>query len=254
METLKKTPISAIILTKNEEDGIKRCIDSLLWCDEIIVVDDYSDDQTIAQAKRETVTIYKRKLGNDFSAQRNFALSKARHPWIFFVDADEVVPDALRLEIQEKLTSNSSYSGFTLSRRDFLFGRWLLYGETAAVRFLRLAKKTAGKWHGHVHEVWEIKGKIGVLENPLHHFPHETVSFFLAHINRYTDLLVEEWKEEGKRVTFLDIILYPKAKFFLNFILRGGFRDGMPGLVLALLMSFHSFLARAKYYLATKKR
>jgi hypothetical protein len=111
-----------------------------------------------------------------------------------------------------------------------------------------MARKNSGSWQGRVHECWLVEGKTETFENPLMHYPHPTVSQFLSEINFYTTLRAKELLDKGEKVSLLKIIFYPKAKFIQNYFLRLGFLDGQPGLVQAVLMSFHSFLVRAKLW------
>lgn len=246
--------ISAVILTKNEEANISDCIKSVSWCDEVIVVDDNSEDRTVELAKKLNANVYVHSINNDFSTQRNFGLSKANGEWVLFVDADERVSDALAFEISNiahQITdqSLSKYSGFYVKRSDFMWGRKLRFGETGKVVLLRIAKKNSGRWEGKVHENWEVKGHLGKLKNPIIHFPHKTLQEFLKEINFYTTIRAEElYKKDGK-ANFISVLMYPLGKFILNCILRRGFLDGIPGLIVALTMSFHSFLVRGKLWL-----
>ena len=129
-----------------------------------------------------------------------------------------------------------------------------MYGETGNIRLTRLVKKGSGKWIGKVHEIWTTKSKIGKLKNPLFHYPHQTIDKFLEEINFYTDLRSEELYEKKTHVYWWTITFYPKAKFILNYFLKRGFLDGLPGLVFAILMSFHSFLVRGKLWLLWYKK
>jgi len=225
------------------------------WCDEVIIVDDYSEDETINKCQMSNVKcqIYQRHLKGDFAGQRNFGLKKAKGDWVLFLDADERVSQALREEITNCQLRIANYNGFYLKRKDFFGGRWLKYGETANVKLLRLAKKDAGCWKRRVHEVWEVKGKIGELKKPILHYPHPTISDFLKQINFYSTLHAQAFREEKVKPSLWRIIFYPLGKFFQNYIWRRGFLDGMPGLIVALMMSFHSFLAQSKLYLEWKK-
>jgi glycosyltransferase involved in cell wall biosynthesis len=268
--------ISAIVLVKNEEERIEKCLKSLLWCDEIIIVDDYSEDKTLERIKisfskgpaylasptlgsvhngfamsfkNNKIKIFQRNLEGDFSKQRNFGLEKAKGEWVLFVDADEVVTGELKNEIGTKLRNEHGSSGFYIKRRDYFLGKWLKYGEVGRIKLLRLARSDAGRWEGRVHEVWNVKDRTGELVNPLHHFPHKNISSFLQKINYYTDLVVQCWKEEGRKMHFWEVIFYPSGKFIQNYIIRLGLFDGTAGLIMAFMMSFHSFLSRAKYYL-----
>lgn len=247
--------ISAVVLAKNEEKNIKDCLDSLKWCDEIVVVDDYSEDRTIEIAEKHGARVYKHTLNNNFASQRNFGLEKAKGEWVLFIDADERITPALRAEVTQLLSNPvNEYDGFYLKRRDFMWGRELNYGETGNVKLLRLAKKDAGQWRRAVHETWEVKNdKVGKLKNPLLHYPHQTLREFIADINWMSTLHAEENKKEGKRSNLLKIILLPKLKFFDSWILKLGFLDGTAGFTVAMMMSLHSFLAWSKLWLLQKK-
>ncbi len=118
-----------------------------------------------------------------------------------------------------------------------MWGQILKHGETGNIKLLRLAKKRAGKWEGRVHETWKVVGRKMTLQNHLDHFPHPTIESFLKEINFYTDLRAKELYEQKIKAYWWSPLLYPVAKFKLNYILRRGFQDGLPGLVFAMLMS-----------------
>lgn len=256
--------ITAIILTRNEEEDIEACINSLLWCDEIIIVDDYSEDRTlkIIQNYNSKFKIIKNHLNDNYSEQRNFGLKKATGDWILFIDSDEIVSNELQHEIITKTqyyakAQNGDYDdvkGFYIKRKDYFLGRFLHHGETGNIKLLRLAKKNSGTWSGTVHETWTIKGRTEILQNPILHYPHHSISSFLSRINYYTDILAHAWQREGRKIHFWSIVLYPKGKFIQNYIFRLGFLDGIPGLIMAIMMSFHSFSARSKLWLLQNKK
>ncbi len=241
--------ISAVILTKNVENNIIRCLKSLEWCDEIIVIDDFSTDKTPDIIKKyfPKVKTYQNKMNGDFSGQRNFGLEKAEGEWVLFVDGDEEVSDKLKNEIQNSI--NNNISGYFIKRTDYFLGRWLKFGETGDLFLLRLAHKNKGVWKGKVHEIWEVGGKVDKLKNPLLHYPHPTISEFLEKINLYSSGRAEELYKSGDKTNYISIILYPLGKFIYNYFVKLGFLDGMPGLILAIIMCFHSFLVRSKLFL-----
>ena len=245
--------ISAVILAKNEENTIIDCLESLVWCDEIIVIDDFSNDRTIElieHLNNRKIKFFKHKLEDDFSLQRNFGLEKANNEWVLFVDADERISLSLQYEILSHLTNSlQNCTGYIMPRRDMMWGRTLGHGESGSTKLLRLAKKSAGKWQGTVHERWIVRGQIGELRNSLLHLPHQTLYEFLKEINYYTSLRAKELYKKKVKVYFWSIVLYPKAKFFLNYFVKRGFLDGIEGFIVAILMSFHSFLVRTKLWL-----
>ena len=246
--------ITAVVLTKNEEENIKACLESLSWCDERLVIDDHSEDKTVEIAKKLGARVIIRAMDSDFSGQRNFGLEQAKEDWVLFIDADERVSSALWYEIMER-TNNpiNVYSAYYIKRRDVMWGKELRYGEVGNRKLLRLAKKDAGTWEGRVHEVWKIKGKSLTLNNPLMHYPHQTIEEFLREINYYTDVRALELYTKKVKVAWWAIVVYPKGKFFVNYFLKAGFMDGLAGLVLSLMMSFHSFLVRGKLWLMWHK-
>ncbi len=249
--------ISALVLTKNEEKNIIDCLETLQFCDEIIIVDDDSKDRTqelIDNYKKthEEIKVFKRKLDGNFSAQRKFGIEKAENNWILIVDADERISEQLLDEIEESISDE--FGGFLIRRKDFIWGNELKYGENGNVKLLRLFDKRKGDLRGKVHEVWVTENKVGQLTNPILHYPHPTISEFLREINFYTDIRANELFDNGTRTNFVMIILYPKVKFIMNYFLKVGFLDGIPGLISAIMMSFHSFLVRGKLWLLWQKK
>ncbi len=245
--------ISAVVLAGNEAKNLAACLASLDWCDEIIVIDDFSTDRTVAIARENGALVFQHHLKNDFAGQRNFGLQKARGDWILFIDADERVSSALAAEILNSQFSILNYDGFNLKRRDFWGGHWLEHGETGRIELLRLARQGAGLWQRPVHEFWDIKGAVGELKNPLLHYPHQGLTDFLIHVNFYSDLHADTFYRQGVRPADIRIIVNPLGKFIVNWIFKLGFLDGTPGLIVALVMSFHSFLAWGKLYLKWQK-
>jgi len=251
--------ISAIVLTKNEEKNVVDCLDTLSFCDEIIIIDDYSTDRTweiIEKVSKEDKRIksHKRALNLNFSEQRKFGIEQASNDLILFLDADERVSKELKSEIENLLDIDTKYSGFLIPRIDFMWGKKLAHGETGNIKLLRLFNKKDGKLKGKVHETWVTERPVTTLINPIMHYPHPTISEFLREINFYTDLRAEELYEQKKRVNLISIIFYPLAKFFVNYIFKLGILDGTAGLVHAIMMSFHSFLVRGKLWQLWQKK
>lgn len=251
--------ISVIIIAKNEEKNIEKCLKSVKWCDEIIVIDDKSSDKTLEIARNYNAIAYSNALNGDFSLQRNFGLSKAKNSWVLFLDADEVISDALAYEmlssIHLKDQNLKNFSGFCIKRVDFIWRKRLRYGETGNAWRLRLAKKNSGQWVGKVHERWMVNGLVGKLVNPIYHFPHDgELEKFLTEINNYTDIKTEELSEKKTNVLFLSILIFPMVKFLINYFAKRGFLDGIPGLIIAIMMSFHSFLVRGKLWLSNNEK
>lgn len=249
--------ISAVVLVKNEEKNIVDSLESLQFCDEIIVIDDSSQDRTIdlvkeLEKRRTGIKVFKRTLDGDFSSQRKFGVDRTTNDWVLFIDADERVSDELSAEIKEVVLEE--FGGFLIPRVDFMWGKELKFGETGNTRLLRLFNKHKGNLKGKVHETWETKQRVGTLTYPIFHYPHPTISKFLEEINFYTDLRAQELFEKRVRSNLFKIIIHTKGKFVVNYFLKLGFLDGVEGFVHAIIMSFHSFLVRSKLWLLWKKK
>ncbi len=246
--------ISAVVLTKNEEEQIARCLASLSWCGETLVIDSNSSDKTVEIAKSAGAKVYLRSLRDDFAQQRNFALSKAQNDWVLFVDADEIITDELRNEIMSISITKGDYDGFYILRKDVLWGKELKFGDAGGAKLVRLGKKSKGSWRGKVHERWQIEGRLGELTQHLYHYPHQSVEEFLREINYYSDIRAKDLYDRLVSVSIWQVIVYPKVKFFVNYVLKLGFLDGTCGLIHAIIMSFHSFLVRAKLWLLWQQK
>lgn len=243
--------LTGVILAKNEQENIKKCIESLRFCDQVIVVDDESTDATVNSAKKVKAKVVTRALNGDYSAQRNWAIEQVKSGWILFVDADEEVSTKLATEITSQI-QKIEYKGFMIPRVDFIWGRELHHGDVGNVKILRLARKGAGKWQGRVHETWNIEGRVGVLKNPLLHRPHPTMAAFLKHINRYSTIRARELYKGEIKTNIGQISLYPFAKFLYLYFWKLGFLDSTAGFVHAMTMAFYTFLTRGKLWLLYK--
>lgn len=240
--------ITGVILYNTGVDQLVKAVRSLTWCTErIILVDGYSIDEKVKTlAKTYSAHVFFHAL-DAFGEQRNIALSYVKTDWAMFLDVDETVSPQLAKEIQNAI-SKTDYVGFYLHRQDTFMNKILNYGETSKVALLRIAKKTAGKWERSVHEVWTVSGKTKTLQNPLFHTPHHSIHSFIEKINRYTSLEAILRQKQGKRFSFIGLILYPLGKFVYNYVVLLGFLDGFPGLAQAWMMSFHSLVLRVKMY------
>lgn len=240
--------ISAVILATNEERTIGKALDSVTFADEVLVVDDHSTDTTkiIATKKKAKVLAY--TGADDFSLRRNFALSNTKHDWVLFLDADEQLSDELRTEILQ-LPDNPAQSAFSVRRIDYFWNKRVSHGELHNARFDRLVHRGRGTFTQPVHEFWRTKGQVQPLHGELKHFPHKTIAEFLNKINHYSTLNAKFYFDNGRKINAFDIVVTPIAKFLYTYFIQLGFIDGVAGFVYSFMMSFHSFLTRAKLYL-----
>ncbi len=247
-----KYPISAVILTKNEEDTIERCLISLAFCSNILIIDDFSADRTPSLGRRHKARVIQHALQGDFANQRNFGLDQVTDDWILYVDADEVVTPELKKDIIDVVTNKKEDAqAYYIKRRDFWWGTELKHGETRKVRnkgIIRLVRRNAGVWMGNVHEVFHTAKKTATLHSFLNHHPHPGIQAFIRDVNEYSSLRAKELMVHGERTNIFQIVCFPLGKFILNYVCYFGFLDGVQGFAYAFCMSFHSFLVRAKLY------
>lgn len=246
--------ISLILLTKNESVNLKnwsKWLPKLTTVNELIVIDDNSTDDTINFAKSLStkilnIKIFSRGLDDDFSAQRQFALSHTTNDWVFWLDADEAPNDVL-ISFINNIDSNL-YNNYAFKREDVFIGHHLKHGETSSLYFLRLFNKHHGKFIGKVHETWSSDKPTKNFDVSIIHHSHQNLNSFFVKINYYSQIRAHELFNTQYHTNLFQIILYPLAKFIHNYIFRLGFLDGTPGIILALGMSFHSFLVRSKLW------
>lgn len=240
--------LAALVLTYNEEDNIKDCLESVKWIDEIVVIDSFSKDNTVEICKKYTNKIFQRKF-DDFSSQRNYGLEKIESEWVLVVDADERVTPELREEIINELTNQPQFNGYRIPRKNYFLGKWIKYCGWYPDYTLRLFRKSnVAKYYGKVHEGIKIKGNITNLTNDLIHNTYRNLAHYEHKMNQYTTLWAEEKYKEGKRKGFLYIIIRTLLEFIKKFFIKKGFLLGPQGFVLSFLSSYYQFLKYAKLW------
>jgi len=237
--------ISAVVSVYNEERNIERCLKSLAFADEIIVVDNDSTDKTSELARRYTNKIFAQK--NDptkIDLQKNFGFEKATGDWILSVDADEEISPELAQEIKSEIKSKKSeINGYYVPRKNIIFGKWIQHSGWYPDFQLRLFRKGKGKFTKvHVHEPLSLDGKAGYLKNVLIHHNYESVYQFLQRaINVYIPNEAKNYIDKGYVFDWKDAIKFPVNEFLNRFFAREGYKDGFHGLILSLLMGFYHF-------------
>jgi len=241
--------VSALVIAHNEEKNIARCLNSLSWADEIVLVDAGSQDGTVRVAKEYTQRIYSHPW-EGFVAQRNWALEQAQHQWVLFLDADEVISPRLREEIEAlKAQGVGEHRGFEIPRKSFYLGDWVNYCGWYPNYQLRLFDRNRGRWiGGMVHERVEVEGRVGRLKGEILHYPYPDLSSHLQRIDDYSTLKAEDLYLQGKRSHPWDLLFRPFFKFLKMFFLRLGFLEGVRGLVISCLGAHYSFLSYAKLF------
>lgn len=237
---LDKKKLSIIIITKDEESNIKRCLDSVSWADEIIVVDSFSTDNTIGICREYTDKIFQKEF-TDFADMKNFALSKASNEWALSIDADEELLGALKDEINNKIDIPQVFSAFKIKRNSQIFGRWFKYSGTQNDFQVRLFRKNCVEYYQPVHEKVSVSGKIGYLSNPILHYTYKNMSDYIKRLDRYTSIEAKQILSQSFLRKFIFLLLKPFWRFTDMYLLKQGFRDGFEGFLFCVLSAFYEF-------------
>ena len=239
METPVK--ISALAITLNEAHNIESYIKSLWFADEIVIVDSFSSDATVALAEQHPkVTIHQRAFDN-FSAQKNFAISKAKNDWVTFFDLDEEVTDALSQEIVTALKNPTAIA--YLVKRDFYFmGKRIKYSGLQNDFIARVFNKKYCAYNANlVHETLDTNGKTETLKNSLPHYTYKTFDDYTGKMHRYAKLQAEMRYEKGEKPSYYHFLFRPFYRFWNQYLFRLGFLDGKEGFILAYVSAFSVF-------------
>lgn len=241
----KKSRLSATVITKNEAHNIRDCLASVAWADEIIIVDAESTDDTVARCEafiaslpaeqRPALKIFVRPWPG-FAAQKQFALEKAGHEWVLSLDADERVTPELQSEIQNLLQQPDGPAGYYIPRLSSFLGRFMRHSGWYPGYQLRLFRKQLARLSSaRVHEGFIIEGRCGHLKNNLLHLTHRTLEESFARMNRYSSLEAQDRAARGERARWWDFFVHPFSAFWSRYVYHQGFRDGVHGLLLALV-------------------
>ncbi|MFZ9964830.1 MAG: glycosyltransferase family 2 protein [Terrimicrobiaceae bacterium] len=241
--------ISAFVVCKNEAANIDRCLASLAWCNEIVVVDSGSTDGTLEICAKHGARVVHRDW-TGYVDQKAHGLSLCSQPWILNLDADEEVSPELCEEIKAILRRDAdgrvSENGFELLRVVFYLGRWWRLGGWHPEWRLRLARREKVTWHGEEpHEHARVPGAVSRLHGELRHYTYRDIVDQVARMNSHTSAAARSLHAKGRRAGLSDLLLKPKARFFKFYILRKGWREGFPGFLVACMEAVSVYL---KYF------
>ena len=245
-----RQPLSVAIITLNAASQLEACLQSVRFAEEIVVVDSGSTDGTIALAERYGARVIQQDwLG--FGPQKQFAVEAAQHDWVLCLDADERVTPALQVAIETALQPSSTVEpvagAFRFPRCNRFLGRYLKHGEGYPDRSLRLFDRRQAAWSADaVHEKVEARCAVADLSADLLHDSAESLASYLGKQNRYTSLAAEMALAAGKRASIGRLVFSPLIRFIKFYLIRQGFRDGLPGLIHILIGCFNSFCKYAK--------
>lgn len=243
--------ISCLVHTLNEEKNIGRCLKSLTFADEIVVVDMGSTDMTLNIAKSYTKTIFTHPYTGYVEPARNFAINKAKGDWIMIVDADEVIPDNLSREIikiTENIQSNITY--YSIPRKNIIFNKWMKNSGWWPDYQIRLFKKGNVKWSEKIHGIPLTFGKgkdIVAEENfAIVHHNYNSVSGFVERMNRYTSIQAKDFVQNKENINLSELMLRPVNEFVKRFFMLEGYKDGMHGFALSSLQALSELVVVLK--------
>lgn len=248
--------ISSIIIAKDEEVNIAKCIDSQLdSIDEIIVlVDKKSSDKTLEIIKNYNNVIYEVVEWMGYSKTKQYGVDKASNNWIFWIDADEAIMPALAEEMNKFKNTEPQYSVYNIARRAYFLGKWIKHSGWYPGRVNRLFDRTKAKFSdSEVHEHLVFNGGVGNLKNDLEHYTDPNIEHYFLKFNHYTSLAASELNAKGKFVTVSDILIRPAYLFIKMYLLRRGFLDGFHGFILAIFSSMYVFTKYTKLWELNRK-
>jgi glycosyltransferase involved in cell wall biosynthesis len=243
------TKISATVITKNEQENIVRCLQSLSFADEIVVVDSQSSDQTVCLAEAKSARVIINPWPGHIQ-QKNFAIEQATGDWILSLDADEEITPELKAEIL-KTKQNGFYGrdGFYFPRQSMFLGRWIKHGGWYPDRHLRLFKKECGRFGGlNPHDKVVLTGRAGYFQNHLLHYTYPSLDSYFSRFNSYTGIAAMELLKNGRRFSLFKLIFSPPATFIKMYLLKLGILDGLEGLMLSVFSAYYVLVKNLKLW------
>lgn len=245
---MSKTALSLVVITFNEEKNIERCLKSVPFASDIVVVDSGSQDRTVEIARSLGARVLVEKF-RGFGAQKNFGAAQARHDWILSLDADEALSPELAREIEAFLDNNDeTIDGFLLPRISFHMGRWIKHGGWYPDRKLRLYHRQRAQWNlSPVHEAIEAQ-RVARMHGCIRHWVFRDLFHQVETNNKYSSLGTDVLEQKSETFSLFKLLTKPLTKFVECYILKRGFLDGMPGFIIAVGAAYSVFLKWAKLW------
>jgi glycosyltransferase involved in cell wall biosynthesis len=241
--------ISVVISAYNEEKVLVRCLKSVRWADQIIVIDNSSTDSTKEIAQKYATDVFSQPNQLMLNINKNYGFGKAKSDWILNLDADEEVTPELKDEILRIINSENPFDGYWIPRKNIIFGKWIQHGLWWPDKQLRLFKRSNGKFNcQRIHEYVQVDGTIGEIKEPYIHYNYESISQYITKLDRCTTSEAIELLDTQYKYNWADAIKFPVSDFVKIFFAQHGYMDGLHGLVLALLQSFYSFTTFTKLW------
>jgi glycosyltransferase involved in cell wall biosynthesis len=245
---VKRPRLSVVVVTRNEQDRLRACLESVAWADEIVVVDAESDDKTVSIAREFTDHVVVRPWPG-YAAQKNTALEMATAEWALSLDADEIVSAELAADIRRVLASEAPADGYAIPRRNIFWGRWMRHGGLYPDWQVRLFRRTRGRFGARaVHESVTVDGRVERLAGHLEHRSYRDVGDFLARADRYATLAAGDAVAQGRRAGVTDFVVRPLGRFLAMYVVHLGFLDGWRGFLLASLYAYYVLIRSVKIW------
>jgi glycosyltransferase involved in cell wall biosynthesis len=243
--------LSSIVIAKNEEKNISRCIKSQLPCiDEIVVlIDKDSNDNTLEIVKSFDKVKYEIVEWMGYAKTKQYAVELTSNDWILWIDADEAITNNLATELNEFKKNTYQQNAFSIPRKAYFLGKWIKHSGWYPGRVVRLFNKIKARFNNNdVHEELIFEGKSGDLKNDLEHYTDPNIFHYFEKFNRYTSLASNELSENGRTFSLIDLLMRPLFIFIKMFFLKKGFLDGIHGFILAVFSSLYVFAKYAKLW------
>ncbi|HLA26443.1 MAG TPA: glycosyltransferase family 2 protein [Syntrophales bacterium] len=247
-------PLSVAIITKDEVENLPRCLGSVAFADQVVVVDSGSSDDTVSIATACGCDVFVEEW-RGFGPQKQMAVDRCRNDWILVLDADERIPPETADVIKKIVNHPPEAEGYSFPRKNFFQGRWIKHAGWWPDRVVRLFRRScAGVTCALVHEAVEVKGKVVALDVSIEHFTDSRLNRILLKINIYSTLGAEAAFAEGKSASLLSAYMRAKLTFLYNYFVRLGFLDRSPGFTLAVLDGINKFFKYAKLAELTRQK
>ncbi|MDP2912450.1 MAG: glycosyltransferase family 2 protein [Candidatus Omnitrophota bacterium] len=244
---MEKISVSVVVITKNEEENIARCLGSLGWADEVIVLDDNSADKTVEIARRFTDKVFSRKMDVE-GAHRNYAYSLAKNDWVLSLDADEMASVELGMELRQLFNAPLKDKAYTIPIKTYMGDRWIRHSGWYPAPKVRLFDKGRFKYEEvEVHPRVFIDGTCGHLTKDIVHYSYKNYHDFFESLNNQTTLEAKKWFNEKRKIGFLKMYRKFLDRFLKAYVLKKGFMDGLLGFVISYAAGLYQFMSYVKY-------
>jgi len=243
----KKYSLSVVTMTKNSSSKIRDCLESVKWCDDIVIVDDFSRDNTLEIVKEYTNNVHQRKWENE-GIQRNFAYSKAKNEYVLSLDSDERATPELKEEIIALFGEGFKFNGYNIPHRNYMGEIWVQHGGWYPNSKLKLFKKSEFRYaEEEYHPPVIIEGPFHNLNGEIIHLAYKNFSDMLLKVNHQTNFEARKWYRDKRKMSLARALRKTVDRFLKAYLLKQGFRDGFLGFMMAFFGGLYQLLSYAKY-------